>query len=63
MNKSQVIGGVICLLIAAFLTVAYFQMPPEKFLFLVGDNNIPVIPIGLAILGFLLLITAAWRKA
>lgn len=63
MNKSQVVGGIICLLVAAFLTVAYFALPSEKLMFLVGDNNIPLAPIVVGILGLLLLITARRREA
>ena len=58
MDKTQVIGGIVCLTIAAFLTVAYFALPPEKLFFLVGENNIPLAPIILAIIGFLLVVTA-----
>ena len=59
MNKSQVIGGIICLVLAAFLAVVSFTLPPEKLMFMVGENNnIPLAPIILAIIGILLLVTA-----
>ena len=61
MDKSQVIGGIVCLIIAAFLTVAYFALPPEELGFLVGENNLPLAPIVLGIIGLLLLITARKR--
>ena len=62
MEKSQVIGGIICLVLAAFLTVVYIQLPPEKLMFMVGDNNVPLPPIILAVTGLLLLITARRKK-
>ena len=58
MNKSQVIGGFICIAIAAFLTVAYFALPENELMFLVGENNIPLAPIILVVVGFLLVITS-----
>jgi TRAP-type uncharacterized transport system fused permease subunit len=61
MDKSQLIGGIVCLIIAVFLTVAYFALPPEELFFLVGENNIPLAPIVLGIIGLLLLITARRR--
>jgi len=59
MNKSQVIGGIICLVLAGFLAVVSFTLPPEKLMFMVGaNNNVPLAPIILAIIGILLLVTA-----
>jgi len=63
MDKSQVIGGIICLVIATFLAVVYSQLPPEKLWFLVGDNNIPLPPIIMGVIGLLLLLTARRREA
>jgi hypothetical protein len=58
MDRSQLIGGIVCLVIAAFLTVIYFALPFEEQWFLVGENNVPLAPIILAIIGLLLLINA-----
>lgn len=63
MNKSQLIGGIVCLVIAAFLGVLYFALSPEKFMFLVGENNIPLAPIILGAIGLLLLVTARRSEA
>ena len=60
MNKSQLAGGIICLVIAAFLVAVSLALPPEKLWFLVGENNIPLAPIVVAVIGILLLLTA-WR--
>lgn len=63
MNKSQIIGGVICLVVAVFLAIVSFTLPPEKLMFMVGaNNNVPLAPIILAIIGVLLLATAGLGK-
>ena len=59
MNVSRLIGGIICLLIAALLLVLYFVLPPDRMMFTVGDANVPWLPaIVLGILGVYLLVTA-----
>jgi hypothetical protein len=59
MNKSKLVWGIICLVIAAGLTVANLRLPPEDLMFQVGDMNMPwVPPIVLGILGIILLATA-----
>jgi hypothetical protein len=59
MNKSKVIWGIVCLAIAAALTVANLRLPPENLMFQVGDVNMPWIPpVVLAIVGIVLLATA-----
>jgi len=63
MDRSQLIGGIICLLLAAFFTVIRFALPVDEQWFLVGEANIPLIPIILALLGLLLLLTARRREA
>lgn len=62
MNKSQVIGGIVCLVVAAFLAAVSLALSPEKVWFLVGENNIPLVPIVLAVIGVLLLVTAWMRR-
>lgn len=58
MNKSKLIGGIICLVIAAGLVVANLALPPEDLMFMVGDINMPwVPPIVLGIIGIILLAT------
>jgi hypothetical protein len=59
MNKSKVIWGIVCLAIAAALTVANLRLPPENLMFQVGNVNMPwVPPVVLAIVGIVLLATA-----
>lgn len=59
MNKSRLIGGLICLAIAGLLTVANLRLPPEDLMFQIGDVNMPWIPpIVLGIIGIVLLATA-----
>ena len=63
MNKSKLIGGVICLVIAGGLTVANLALPEENVMFMVGDVNMPwVPPVVLAIVGIVLLATANQRE-
>jgi hypothetical protein len=59
MNKSKLIWGIICLLIAGGLSVVNIVLPPEKLMFQVGDFNMPwVPPVVLGIVGIILLATA-----
>jgi TRAP-type uncharacterized transport system fused permease subunit len=63
MNKSKVIGGIICLIIAGVLVVANLKLPPGDLMFQVGNTNMPwVPPIVLGIVGFVLLATAIRRQ-
>jgi hypothetical protein len=56
MNKSKLIWGIICLVIAGGLAVANLALPPENLMFMVGDVNMPwVPPIVLGIIGIVLL--------
>ena len=59
MNKSQLIGGVICLALAGLLAVLNLTLPPESLMFQIGDQNMPwVPPVVLGIVGIVLLATA-----
>ena len=56
MNKSNLIWGIICLVIAAALAVANLTLPPENLMLQIGDQNMPwVPPVVLAIVGIALL--------
>jgi hypothetical protein len=58
MNKSKLIWGIVCLVIAGALVVANITLPPEKLMFKLGDVNMPwVPPIVLGIVGIVLLAT------
>jgi hypothetical protein len=59
MNKSKLIWGIICLVIAGVLVVANLALPPEDLMFQVGNINMPwVPPVVLGIVGIILLATA-----
>ena len=59
MNKSNLIWGVICLVIAGALAVANLTLPPESLMFQIDDTNMPwVPPVVLGIVGIILLATA-----
>jgi hypothetical protein len=58
MNKSKLVWGIICLVIAGGLTIANLTLPPENLMFQVGDINMPWLPpIVLGIVGIILLAT------
>jgi len=58
MNRSKLIWGIICLVIAGGLTIANLSLPPENLMFQIGDVNMPwVPPIVLVIVGIVLLAT------
>jgi uncharacterized integral membrane protein len=62
MKVSQLIGGIICLVLAILLAVLAVTLPADKMIFMVGDTNMPYVPaIGLAVVGLALLITAGKR--
>ena len=62
MNKGQLVGGIICLALAALLGVAMFALPEGKVVFMIGDNNVPWVPvIVLAGIG-VALISTSWRR-
>ncbi len=59
MNKTRLVWGIICLVLAAFLGALVFALPPENMMFMLGSRNVPwVPPIVLAIVGLVLLATA-----
>jgi hypothetical protein len=59
MKKSNLIWGIICLVIAGGLTVANLRLPEEDLVFMVGDINMPwTPPVVLGIIGIILLATA-----
>jgi len=60
MNKSKLIWGIICLVIAGLLAIANLRLPPENLMFQIGDVNMPwVPPVVLGIIGIILLATAS----
>jgi hypothetical protein len=59
MNKSRLIGGIICLFFAVLIAVLTFVLPEDKMMFMVGEKNVPIVPaIILGIVGIILLATA-----
>lgn len=62
MNKGRLIGGIICVTLAISLGVLTFILPEDRVMFMVGDENMPIIPaLVLGIIGIVLLATA-WRR-
>lgn len=63
MNKSQLIWGVICLVLAGVLAVLNLTLPPDSLMFQIGDQNMPWVPaVVLGIVGIVLLTTAGGAK-
>ncbi|MFL7871392.1 MAG: hypothetical protein AB8I58_21370 [Anaerolineales bacterium] len=59
MNKTRLIWGIICLLIAGGLAIANLRLPPENLMFTVGNQNMPWVPVVIVgIVGIVLLATA-----
>ena len=61
MDKGALVGGIICLLVAALLAILSWRLPAEKMWFMVGGINVPMII--LAVVGIVLLILARKRQA
>jgi len=58
MNKTRLIWGIICVVLAGMLAVLNLTLPPESLMFTIGDRNMPWIPsIVLGIVGIVLLAT------
>jgi hypothetical protein len=59
MNKSRLIGGIVCLAVAGLLVVLNVALPEDKIVFMVGDTNMPFVPpLVLGVIGVVLLVTA-----
>ncbi len=59
MNKGRLVGGIICLALAALLGVLNLTLPADKLMFQVGGENMPWVPVAiLGIVGIALLAAA-----
>jgi hypothetical protein len=59
MNKGRLVGGIICLALAALLVVLSVRLPADEFMFQVGGENVPWLPpVVLGVVGIVLLVTA-----
>lgn len=59
MKKSNVIWGVVCLVLAAVLEILNLTLPPDSMIFYAGEQNMRWVPaVVLAITGIVLLATA-----
>jgi hypothetical protein len=58
MDRSRLVGGIVCLALAVLLAALNFTLPPDRLMFMVGDTNVPMLPVLiLGILGVSLLAT------
>ena len=56
MNKGRLVGGIICLALAALLGVISLRLPADEFMFMVGEENMPWLPpVVLGVVGIVLL--------
>jgi hypothetical protein len=63
MNVGRLVGGLICLAIAALLAVLTYTLPEDQMMFMIGDQNMPIVPaIILGIVGVVLVATARTGK-
>ncbi len=63
MNKTRLIWGIICLVLAGILLALNFTLPADSLMFMLGDTNMPLVPpIVLGIVGIVLLSTAYGAK-
>ena len=59
MKKSNLIAGIICLAIAGLLAILNSTLSADSMMFMVGDQNMPWVPVGiLGVVGLILLTTA-----
>jgi hypothetical protein len=59
MNKGRLVGGIVCLALAALLLVLSIRLPADKLMFMAGGINVPMIV--LALVGLALLVTS-WKR-
>jgi uncharacterized membrane protein YgaE (UPF0421/DUF939 family) len=62
MNKGRLVGGIICLVLAALLAVLVLMLPEGKFIFMVGDSNVPWVPVIVLTGVGAGLVSAAWTR-
>ena len=59
MKKSNLIAGIVCLAIAGLLAILNSTLSADSMMFMVGDQNMPWVPVGiLGVVGLILLTTA-----
>lgn len=62
MQKGRLVGGIICLLAAGLLGVAMFALPEGKVVFMIGESNVPWVPV-LVLAGIgVALVSTSWRR-
>jgi uncharacterized integral membrane protein len=44
MNKGRLVGGIVCLALSALLLMLTFAQP-GKVVFMIGDRNVPMVPV------------------
>ena len=62
MDKGKLVGGIICLALAALLGVAMFALPEGKVVFMIGDSNVPWVPVLVLAGAGVALLSTAWSR-
>jgi len=62
LNVGRLTGGIICLAIGLLLAALTFILPEDRMMFMIGDDNVPIVPaIILAGVGIYLIATS-WKN-
>jgi len=63
MNVGRLVAGIICLAVAVLLAVLTYTSPESGMIFMVGDENVPILPaVILGVVGIVLIATAVSGK-
>jgi hypothetical protein len=61
MNRSRLVWGIVCLVIAGLLAILNVRLPADKLMFQIGSENMPWLPVAiLGVVGVVLLAGAGW---
>jgi len=63
MNKTRLIWGIICLVLAGVLVVLNLTLPPQDLTFMIGDTNMPWIPPSVLGIVGIVLVSTAWSAS
>ena len=61
LNVGRLIGGIICLVIGLFLALLSFVLPEDQMVFMIGDDNVPIVPAIILVGVGIWLIATSWR--
>ena len=62
MKKGRLIGGLVCVALAALLAVLMVVLPEGMVTFTIGDSNQPIVPVIILAGVGVALISSAWQR-